>query len=633
MSNETSKANKRRIETFLYNKVFFGDGIDIGCGSGAYQDLLDKNLFKNIKSVLPFDVDDGDAQYVNKYVNNKFDFVYSSQTLEHMYDVEEALKNWWSIVKDDGYLIVTVPDEDLYEQGNFPSKYNWDHKWTFSISKLDSWSPKHINILELITILDNYEIIKIELIDTNYNYEIKDQDQTRGDAEAFIEFILKKKSTKNNISDYESTYTTIDDNDNLSICYSNLYCIDSRLKYLTTKNENLPYVNKWTNSYPWRPDLILFNTDDELINYVKNLNLKYIKLATYGDMLHAHNIGHGLLDCLYPPYLSLIKFNYINDDFSFIVPIFQHKEIMMYDITKRFSGSDIIEEYSQNDFLHIGKLVCGSGSAGNSNVNKDYKLYGSKYNGIYNFKKRMLNRYGLLEDLNINDKLNIIIVDNKRYSEYERKVLNDVVTHFSNVYNIKYINWQSYSSFEEQLKEISNVDIQITGPGTGMLYIPFLKKNSVNINLGYMEEIPGRANTTIQSLNKKVLVPSWMEQSVCEGCEQVHTIYYDRYEFNNIEFIPMLDIINKAVSIINGDIKIDTNLNTDALIFKEYCNRVDNYKELCNHLLKISFWIDAHNFVNEHPNAVPKDIVNIELLREIKKEFNYGDKYLINKYL
>lgn len=190
MSNETKKASNRRKNTWLYNKVFSGYGIDIGCG----KDILNKdNEFPNIINVDAFDKEHGDAQFINRYIHNKqYDFVHSSQCLEHMHDPFEAIKNWYSIVKPLGYLVFSVPDEDLYEQGMFPSRWNNDHKWTFSISKKNSWSNKHINILDLIAILVNINIIKLELIDTNYNYTITNVDQTRGDAEAFIEVILQK---------------------------------------------------------------------------------------------------------------------------------------------------------------------------------------------------------------------------------------------------------------------------------------------------------------------------------------------------------------------------------------------------------------------------------------------------------
>lgn len=191
--DESTKADSRRKNTWLYNKVFTGHGIDIGCGI----DILNRNnIYPNILSVKAFDKEDGDAQYIDRYItDSKYDFVHSSQCLEHMHNPYVSLHNWWKLVKNEGYLIVSMPDEDLYEQGHFPSRYNHDHKWTFSINKRISWSARHINTLHLIDTIQDAKIIKIELIDTNYDYSLKDVDQTRGEAEAFIEFILQKKTT------------------------------------------------------------------------------------------------------------------------------------------------------------------------------------------------------------------------------------------------------------------------------------------------------------------------------------------------------------------------------------------------------------------------------------------------------
>jgi SAM-dependent methyltransferase len=189
MSHETLKATERRKNTWLYNKVFSGEGIDIGCGT----DVLNAGKeFPNVTSVQPFDIEHGDAQKITQYVHRQFDFVHSSQCLEHMHNVEEALANWWSLVRPGGYLVVTIPDEDLYEQGHFPSRFNPDHKWTFSIYKTVTWSPRHYNVLQLILGLQDFEIVKLELVDTNYSEKLKGLDQTLGSAEAFIEFILKK---------------------------------------------------------------------------------------------------------------------------------------------------------------------------------------------------------------------------------------------------------------------------------------------------------------------------------------------------------------------------------------------------------------------------------------------------------
>jgi SAM-dependent methyltransferase len=193
MSNETAKANQRRKNSWVYDRVFSGRVIDIGCG----DDILNKSGdFKNIISVTPFDLAQGDAQYINLAVKENYDCVYSSNCLEHMVDVKVALKNWWEVVKPGGYMVFTVPDEDLYEQGRFPSLWNFDHKWTFTIYKTKSWTPKSINILDLIKELHGAKVLKIELEDQNYDYRIAQEsvflDQTVGKAESFIEVILQK---------------------------------------------------------------------------------------------------------------------------------------------------------------------------------------------------------------------------------------------------------------------------------------------------------------------------------------------------------------------------------------------------------------------------------------------------------
>lgn len=155
MGFEASKT--KEILTDTERELFTGKGIDIGCG-----------LDPIMPNARPFDMDDGDANKITEYINEEYDYVFSSHCLEHMHDPQQAIFEWWKLVKTNGHLIFTVPDEDLYEQGYFPSLFNDDHKSTFTISKKVSWSPRSYNVLELINSLPNSQLIKIELQDNDY---------------------------------------------------------------------------------------------------------------------------------------------------------------------------------------------------------------------------------------------------------------------------------------------------------------------------------------------------------------------------------------------------------------------------------------------------------------------------------
>jgi hypothetical protein len=159
--------------------------------------------------------------------------------------------------------------------------------------------------------------------------------------------------------------------------------------------------------------------------------------------------------------------------------------------------------------------------------------------------------------------------------------------------------------------------------------MPFLKKGAVNINLGYIEHIQtntARPNLKIEGLdNDALIIPGWMEQSVCAGANYVNTIYYDRFTNNYIEFESLNLLIEKAIKKVNNIQQ--NNWNIDAIVFKEYCKRCKNPEQLCEYLTGIAFFIEL--FVNEHPKTYETGLVDIDLLRSIKNELNYNRRYEI----
>ena len=140
-----------------------------------------------------------------------------------------------------------------------------------------------------------------------------------------------------------STYRTIDNN--TSIEYSNLYSIHGVLYFLTIDDVDLPYVKKFTISYDWRPAVMKFDSLEELTAYVQGLqDVEAIELSVLSDNLWFGNVGHGLFDVLYPIYLSLLKFGYVDQPFTFLSMDWSWRENFMYDVIKAFTKQDLLKE-------------------------------------------------------------------------------------------------------------------------------------------------------------------------------------------------------------------------------------------------------------------------------------------------
>lgn len=192
---ECSKSIIRRLsDPNFINRYFVGQGLDIG---GKPDPLcLYQGLFCQMGSVRTWDWEDGDAQFLAGVADGEYDFVHSSHCLEHLVDPIEGLKNWFRVVRPGGYLVVTVPDEDLYEQGVFPSTFNRDHKWTFTIMKLRSWSNRSLNVVDLVRELgESAELVRLEQLSATYRFDLPRYDQTLTPVgECGIEFVVRKRT-------------------------------------------------------------------------------------------------------------------------------------------------------------------------------------------------------------------------------------------------------------------------------------------------------------------------------------------------------------------------------------------------------------------------------------------------------
>lgn len=193
VSGATVISMQRRVmDSRFARRYFVGNGIDVG--GGADPLALYVELFPLMRNVINYDYPQGDAQKLANVDDASFDFLFSSHCLEHLRDPFEALSNWIRVVKPGGHLVIDVPDEDLYEQGVWPSTFNPDHKLTYTICKKSSWSPVSINVVALIANFCHLvKPLSIATIDHAYRYNLPRFDQTGTPlTECAIEFILRK---------------------------------------------------------------------------------------------------------------------------------------------------------------------------------------------------------------------------------------------------------------------------------------------------------------------------------------------------------------------------------------------------------------------------------------------------------
>lgn len=180
--DETENSRPRREYEEFYKKYINNRPVlDIGCGKNKI-DLLAKgwDIAKG----------DGDAVELKGIEPESFATVYSSHLLEHLDDPMKALARWWEVLRTGGHLIITVPDEDLYEQGKWPSLFNPDHRTTWTIHKTKSWSPVSKNLVDLIRNLPGHKILSLRILDTRYDHQCSISDQPT--AERQVEAIVQK---------------------------------------------------------------------------------------------------------------------------------------------------------------------------------------------------------------------------------------------------------------------------------------------------------------------------------------------------------------------------------------------------------------------------------------------------------
>lgn len=178
---ETHKAHVRRQREGYFDKYCKGQGLDIGYGGDPVA-----------SNVRGWDFEHGDAQLLRGLDDASFDFVYSSHLLEHLPDIELALKNWWRVLKPGGYLLLLLPHRDLYEKKTtLPSRFNEDHAHFFLPDRDEA--PDTIGVVPLLKrLFPSAEIIYCKVCDEGY---VNPGAELPSEGEFSIELVIKKNKS------------------------------------------------------------------------------------------------------------------------------------------------------------------------------------------------------------------------------------------------------------------------------------------------------------------------------------------------------------------------------------------------------------------------------------------------------
>ena len=112
------------------------------------------------------------------------DAVFTSHCLEHIEDFQNAIRDWFRVLRYGGYLLIMVPHQFLYEkQTALPSRYNEDHKRFYTPASL---------MAEIETSLrpNTYRVRHLRDNDARYDYSIPPYRHAGGSYE--LEVVIEK---------------------------------------------------------------------------------------------------------------------------------------------------------------------------------------------------------------------------------------------------------------------------------------------------------------------------------------------------------------------------------------------------------------------------------------------------------
>lgn len=137
---------------YQYSEPYLKDKrvLDLGCGVGCYLEKFSTDSmgfdasFENIKRAKEkgLDVTFGDLNLGLDIPEKSFDVIFCSHVLEHVDSPISLLRECNRVLKEDGLIFVSVPNET-----NIPNVIKLDHYFSNHSEHIYSFSPNNLKVL------------------------------------------------------------------------------------------------------------------------------------------------------------------------------------------------------------------------------------------------------------------------------------------------------------------------------------------------------------------------------------------------------------------------------------------------------------------------------------------------------
>lgn len=178
---ESGKSYARRVRTGFFDRYCSGEVV-LDVGFSGYDNPAGKAALPQAIGI-DLDYPGYDGLHL-PFRDASVDTVFSSHCLEHIEAEQDAIREWFRVLKIGGYLVCIVPHQALYEKrGNLPSRWNADHKRFYTPGSLLAMVERTLeeNIFRVRHLKDN---------DIGFDYALGPEVHSTGCYE--IELVLQR---------------------------------------------------------------------------------------------------------------------------------------------------------------------------------------------------------------------------------------------------------------------------------------------------------------------------------------------------------------------------------------------------------------------------------------------------------